>query len=66
MLDAALLEALELLTHSEGKVILAVAEYLKSRRAEGVDLEAATEAMLAELSQGEPHFTAPDDGLSPT
>ncbi len=64
-MDTALLETLELLTPAEQKAILAIAEYLRSRRADGADARALTDALLAELPQGEPHFSSPDEGLSP-
>lgn len=65
MLDSALLEALELLSPTEQKAILAVAEYLKGRRTEGAQPGTETEALLAELPKGQPRFTTPDEGLSP-
>ena len=65
MVNAALLETLEQLTPVEQKAILTVAEYLKSRRADGANAQELTEAMLAELPTAEPRFTSPDEGLSP-
>lgn len=65
MVDSALLETLELLTPSEQKAILTVAEFLKKRREDGVSAAAITESLLAELPSGEPHFRTPDEGLSP-
>lgn len=65
MVDRALLETLELLTPAEQKAILAVAEYLKDRRADGANPRQVTEALLAELPTGEPRFTKSDDDLSP-
>ena len=65
MVDAALMETLELLTPVEQKAILAIAEYLKSRRDGGADAGISTEALLAELPAGEPRFGTPDEGLSP-
>lgn len=65
MVDTALLETLELLSPAEQKAVLAVAEYLKDRRSEGVDAGDLAEALLAELPAGEPRFMATDDGLSP-
>lgn len=66
MVDSALLETLERLTPAEQKAILAVAEYLKNRRGEGVDPQAAADALLAEFPAGEqPGFTTSDEGLSP-
>jgi hypothetical protein len=65
MVDMALLETLELLTPAEQKAILAIAEYLKNRRADGADARVLTEALLAELPTGEPRFSSPDEGLSP-
>ena len=53
MVDSALLEALELLTPAEQKAILAIAEYLKSRRAEAGETRVLPEALLAELPTGE-------------
>ena len=64
MADVALLETLELLTPSEQKAILAVAEYLKNRRI-GAEPDHVSEALLAELHVGEPRFTTMDEGLSP-
>ena len=63
MVDTALLETLELLTPVEQKAILTIAEYLKSWRADGADAPGLTEALLAELPQGEPHFSSPGEGL---
>jgi hypothetical protein len=65
MVDVALLETLELLTPGEQKAILAVAEFLKSRREDEASAGALTEALLAELPAGEPRFNTPDEGLSP-
>ena len=65
MVDVALLETLELLTPSEQKAILAVAEFLKSRRDGEASARGLTEALLAELPTGEPRFHTPDEGLSP-
>ncbi len=65
MVDTALLETLELLTPVEQKAILAIAEYLKSRRAGGAKAQVLTEALLAELPTAEPRFNTPDEGLSP-
>ena len=64
-MDTALLETLELLTPVEQKAILAIAEYLKSRRADGASAEALAEALLSELPAGAPRFNAPDADLSP-
>ena len=50
MVDTALLETLEELSPVEQRALLAVAEYLKNRRADGVDA---------------PRFDVPDEGLSP-
>ena len=50
MVDTALLETLEELSPVEQQVLLAVAEYLKNRRADGVDA---------------PRFDASDESLSP-
>ena len=61
MVDTALLQTLELLTPVEQKAILAIAEYLKSRRADAPNLQVLTEALLAELPAGD----TPDEGLSP-
>jgi hypothetical protein len=60
MVDVTLLETLELLTSAEQKAMLAVAEFLKRRRADGTDAHSATEALLAELPAGEPSFSTPD------
>ena len=65
MVDTALIETLELLTPVEQKAILTIAEYLKSQRASGVHASGLAEALLAELPNGEPHFSSPDEGLSP-
>ena len=65
MVDTALLETLELLTPVEQKAILAIAEYLKSRRAEEPNLQVRIEALLAELPAGVPRFDTSDEGLSP-
>jgi hypothetical protein len=65
MVDLALLETLELLTASEQKAILAVAEFLKSRREEEASSQVLTEALLAELPSHEPRFRTSDEGLSP-
>ena len=65
MVDTALLETLELLTPIEQKAILAIAEYLKGRRADGANARVLTEALLAELPAGDPRFNTPDEGLSP-
>ena len=66
MVDVALLETLELLSPDEQKAILAVAQFLKSRRQhEASSSRALTEALLAELPAGEPRFHTPDEGLSP-
>ena len=65
MLDVALLESLERLTLGEQKAILAVAEFLKSRRETEATAQGLTEALLTELPAGEPLFTTPDEGLSP-
>lgn len=65
MVDVALLETLELLTPAEQRAMLAVAEFLKSRRTDGADALVDTEALLAELPSREPRFSAPDEGLSP-
>lgn len=62
MVDTILLETLELLTPTEQQAVLAVAEYLKSRRETGESAQDQTEALVAELP---PHFTAADEGLSP-
>lgn len=64
-MDSARLEALELLTPAEQKAILAIAEYLKSRRSEAGETRVLTEALLAELPTGELCFDTPDEGLSP-
>ena len=64
-MDTALLETLELLTPAEQKVIPAIAEYLKSRRAEAAEARVLTEALLAEIPGGEPRFATPDEGISP-
>ena len=64
-MDTALLETLELLTPVEQKAILTIAEYLRTRRADGAHAPALAEALLAELPNGEPHFSTPDEGLSP-
>lgn len=61
-MEATLLETLELLSPAEQKAVLALAEYLKNRRAEGLEV---AEALLAELPAGEPRFSAADEGLSP-
>lgn len=55
----ALVETLELLTPAEQRAILAVAEFLKSRRADGADARVLIEALLAELPAGEPASTHP-------
>lgn len=65
MVDVALLEALELLTPSEQKAILAIAEFLKNRREDEASARVLTEALLAEVSAPEPRFHTPDEGLSP-
>ena len=65
MVDSALLETLELLDPAEQKAILAVAEYIKGQRAEGVQPGTVTEALLAELPKDQPHFATPDEGLTP-
>jgi hypothetical protein len=65
VVDVALLETLELLTAAEQRAMLAVAEFLQSRRADGADALVDTEALLAELPAGEPRFSEPDEGLSP-
>ena len=66
MLDTALLTTLELLTPAEQKSIQALAEFLKSQRAEGAIVrQAAVEDLLAELPMREPQFSTSDDGLSP-
>lgn len=65
MVDTALLETLELLSPAEQKAVLAVAEYLKNRRQDGVDAGGLAEALLAELPTGEPQFRGADEGLSP-
>ena len=65
MLDTALVATLELLTSSEQKAILAVAEYLRSHRNSGTDPRQTAEAVLAELSSADPRFTTPDEALSP-
>ena len=65
MVDTALLETLELLTPVEQKAILAIAEYLKSRRADGANVRVLADALLAELPAGKPRFDTPDEGLSP-
>ena len=44
---------------------ITIAEYLKSQRASGVHASGLAEALLAELPNGEPHFSSPDEGLSP-
>lgn len=62
MVDATLLETLELLTPPEQKALLAVAEFLKSRREDDTNAQALAEALLAE---GEPGFQTPDDDLTP-
>ena len=64
MVDTALLETLEELSPAEQQAMLAVAEYLKKRRADGADAHAITEALLAELPAGAPQFDAPEGGLS--
>ena len=53
------MEILELLTPAEQKAILAIAEYLKRRRAEAAYARVLTEALLAELPAGEPRFDPP-------
>ena len=60
MVDTALLEALELLSPVEQKAILAIAEYLKNRRADGADAQVVTEALLSDVP-----FNSSDEGLSP-
>jgi len=65
MVDVALLETLELLTVGEQKAILAVAEFLKSRRNEEGSAQLLADAILAELPADEPRFNTPDEGLSP-
>ncbi len=65
MVDTALLETLELLTLAEQKAMLAIAEYLKSQRADGGDPRVRTEALLAELPAAPPVFGTADEGLSP-
>ena len=65
MVDTALLETLEELSPVEQQVLLAVAEYLKNRRADGADARAITEALLAELPGDATRFDASDEGLSP-
>lgn len=65
MVDAALLETLELLTLGEQKAILAVAEFLKNRRGNQSNSSELTEALIVEMPTGEPQFAAPDEGLSP-
>ena len=65
MLDSTLLETLELLTPTEQKAILAVAEYLKGRRLEGSQPGIETSALLAELTEHNPRFTTPAESLSP-
>lgn len=65
MVDTTLLETLELLTPVEQKAILAIAEYLKSRRAEAGETRVLAEALLAELPAGELRFDTSDEGLSP-
>ena len=47
------------------KAILAVAEFLKSRRGDEANARVLTEALLAERPTSEPHFSTPDAGLSP-
>ena len=65
MVDLALLETLELLTPGEQKALLAVAEFLKSRREDDSNSQVLTEALLAELPVHAPRFNTPDEGLSP-
>jgi hypothetical protein len=65
MVDAALLETLELLTPGEQKAILAVAEFLKNTRGNQPDSRELSEALIAELPASEPQFATPDEGLSP-
>ncbi len=65
MVDTALLETLELLSPAEQKAVLAVAEYLKNRRQDGMDAGGLAEALLAEFQTGEPRFRVTDEGLSP-
>jgi hypothetical protein len=65
MVDSALLQALELLTPDEQEAVLAVAEYLKNRRASAEAPSTPAAALLAELHTSEPHFATKDHGLSP-
>lgn len=65
MVNVALLETLELLAPDEQTALLAVAEFLRSRRGDQTSAQALTEALLAELPAGEPRFNTPDEGLSP-
>ncbi len=65
MLDSALLQALELLTPDEQEAVLAIAEYLKHQRSGGAEPSRAAAAVLAELTNSEPHFATPDQELSP-
>ena len=59
------METLELLTPLEQKAMLAIAEYLKSQRAEGAEGRTHIEALLGELPAHGPRFSSPDEGLSP-
>jgi hypothetical protein len=69
MVDSTLLETLERLTPGEQKTMLAVAEFLKSRRSAETDSQGSAEALFAELRAelltGEPRFNTSDEGLSP-
>jgi hypothetical protein len=65
MVNAALLETLELLTPDEQNAILAVAEFLKSHREVELGAPLLSEALLAQLPASEPRFNTPDEGLSP-
>src|SRR6516225_6192603 len=65
MVDPSLQETLESLSPAEQKAILAVAEYLKRRRTGGQHPQQETEALIQELSIGEPIFATPDGGLPP-
>jgi hypothetical protein len=64
MVDSELLAALDLLTPGEQKALLAVAEYLKTRRDRDENEQTAMESIVAELAEGPPEFGSSDEGLS--